>query len=82
MFSRRHYEAVAATLGRALADNPTEAQTVVLYHFCDTFATDNPRFNAERFNNRVFEVAAKCAGRDTYIDANGRVKSVRTNLPL
>ena len=49
MFQRRHYEAIATTLGLCNADEK------VIKRLCDLFERDNPNFNRERFISRVEE---------------------------
>lgn len=45
MFQKRHYEFIA----RALATIPQEARRAAAMEFAYRFASDNPRFDRERF---------------------------------
>lgn len=65
--SRKHYEAMAAEFGKAIADtreaNPDQIKWVwhginlAVDAFCRTAAADNPAFDAVRFRDAVYEAA-------------------------
>ena len=49
MFQRRHYEAIATSLGLSNADEK------VVKYLCNLFERDNPNFSRSRFISRVEE---------------------------
>lgn len=56
MMSRKHYELLAAALREARRDEDFELEpgadgvaTIICRHLADALASDNPRFDRERF---------------------------------
>jgi hypothetical protein len=49
MYSRRHYEHIAATLATALTDTEYQPWQAVVKAIADAFELDNPRFQRNRF---------------------------------
>jgi hypothetical protein len=53
-FTKQHYETMARTLGASVASgNHPDAVRHVAQHMADMFASDNPRFDRDRWNKAV-----------------------------
>ncbi len=77
MFSKQHYEAIADTIRKAKEANGAESAvpwhagelfTYLMREFTETFRLDNRRFNAAKFNSRVYMRPCECRDDDNWED--------------